>query len=245
MAYEEGAGMTTVVAELTRSQRRRLPLARAAFTDALPVLAGIAPFALVIGVATTHGSDGVLAGLAGGPLLFGGSAQLTALSLLAGGTSVIGAVTAIALINARLLVYSAVLAPAFSGQPGWFRWCAPHFIVEPTYALTTARHDLTDSHRFRSYWLAASAVVGVVWCGTMALGAAAGPLVPHAPAVTFLPIGAFLTMLAPLLVGRPAIVAAMVAVVVAVAVPLPDDARVLFAIVAGSVAATVIDRAVP
>jgi predicted branched-subunit amino acid permease len=236
--------MTTVVAELTRPERRHLPLVRAAFIDALPLLAGIAPFALVIGVATTHGADGALAGLSGGLLLFGGSAQLTALSLLAGGTSVFGAVTAIALINARLLVYSALLAPSFAGQPGWFRWCAPHFIVEPTYALTTARNDLADSRRFRSYWLAASAVVGVVWCGTMALGAAAGPLVPHAPAIAFLPIGAFLTMLAPLLIGRPAIVAAITAAAVAAAVPLPDDARVLVAIVAGSLAAAIAERTV-
>jgi predicted branched-subunit amino acid permease len=234
--------MTTVVAELARPQRRLAPLVRAAFTDALPVLAGIAPFALVVGVATTHGTDGVLAGLAGGPLLFGGSAQLTALSLLGNGASVFGAVAAIALINARFLVYSAVLAPAFAEQPAWFRWCAPHFIVEPTYALTNARDDLIDPRRFRSYWLAASAVVGVAWCGTMALGAALGPLVPHAPAVTFLPIGAFLTMLAPLLVGRPAVVAAVAAVTVAVAVPLPDDARVLVAIVCGALAATVIER---
>lgn len=234
--------MTTVAAALTRPQGRRLPLARAAFVDALPLLTGIAPFALVIGVAARNGPDGALAGLTGGPLLFGGSAQLSALSLLAHGSSVFEAVTAIALINARFLVYSAALAPAFSGQHGWFRWCAPHFIVEPTYALTMARDDLSEPHRFRSYWLATSAVVGVAWCGTMALGAAAGPLVPHAPAVTFLPIVAFLTMLAPLLLTRTAGAAAAAAVAVAVAVPLPDDIRVLAAIVAGALAGTVMER---
>lgn len=234
--------MTTAIAELPRLARRRLPLDMAAVSDSLPLLAALAPFALVIGVATTHGVDGVAAGLSGGPLLYGGSAQLSAMQLLDGGASVLGAVAAVALINARFLVYSAALAPSFAGQPGWFRWAAPYFIVEPTFAVTAARHDLDDPRRFRSYWMTAGVVIGVWWCGTMAVGALAGPVVPHVPAIAFLPIAAFLTMLAPQLTSRPAVVAAAAAAVVAVATPVPAAVRVLLAVVVGSLTASMTER---
>lgn len=227
-----------------RPDGRRLPFDRDAATDALPLLAGLAPFAVLIGVATTHGRDGAAAGLTGGPLLYGGSSQLTALSLLHSGSTVAGAVTAIALINARLLAYSAALAPFFAGQPRWFRWFAPHFIIEPTYALTMARDepDLADPRRFRSYWLTASTVVGVAWCGPMVVGAAAGPVIPQVPAVTFLSVSAFLTMLAPLLNGRPAAVAAVSGAAAAVTVPAADSVRVLVAVVVGAIAGAAAER---
>lgn len=204
--------------------------------DAVPMVMALAPFAVLIGVTIGTAPGNPAAGLSGSLLLYAGSAQLSAMTLLAKGSSALSVVAAIALVNARFLVYSAALAPRFAGQPRWFRWGAPHFIVEPSFGLTTARDDLDDPARFRRYWLTINAVIATGWAGLMVVGALAGPIVPDVPAVHFLPIAAFLTMLVPAMRGRPAVVATAAAAVIAALLPGPGAVRVLTGLVAGAAA---------
>jgi len=234
--------MTSVAAELPRVSRRQARIDSAGLSDALPMVLALAPFALLIGVASSRASDGAAQGWSGSVLLYGGSAQLSAISLLDQGASIAAVVATITLINARFLVYGATLAPAFARQPGWFRWGASHFIVEPTYALTMARDDLTDPARFRRYWMTVSLVILTGWSGVMAVGAMAGPVVPDVPAVEFLPTGAFLSMLAPLVKERPAVLATTAAAVTAVLVPVPAAVRVLIGLAVGAGAGALMDR---
>jgi predicted branched-subunit amino acid permease len=237
--------MTVSAASIERvaaPRARRRTVDRAAVTDALPMVAGLAPFALLIGVAIGDLSGNPAAGLSGSLLLYAGSAQLSAVSLLDQGASALSIVATIALVNARFLVYSAALAPHFAGQPAWFRWGAPHFIVEPSFGLVSARDDLDDPARFRRYWLTVNAVIGTGWAGMMTVGAIVGPVVPNVAALAFLPTAAFLTMLAPALKDRPAVVAGVAAAVVTVAVPVPGATRVLIGLVAGAMAGLVAER---
>lgn len=234
--------MTVATAALSRSTRLTWRFDRTGVTDALPLFAALAPFALLIGVAGSRASDGAAAAWSGSVLLYGGSAQLSAMSLLDQSASMLTVVAAIALINARFLVYGATLAPRFAEQPAWFRWGAAHFIVEPTFALTMARDDLDEPARFRRYWMTVSVVVLIGWSGFMALGAIAGPVIPIVPAVTFLPTTALLTMLAPMVRERPALVAAGAGAAAALVVPAPGATRVLVAVVVGSTAAALADR---
>jgi predicted branched-subunit amino acid permease len=211
-------------------------LDRAAVRDAVPMVAALAPFAVLIGVTIGAAPGNPAAGLSGSLLLYAGSAQLSAITLLSQGASALSIVAAIALVNARFLVYSAALAPHFAGQPRWFRWGAPHFIVEPSFGLTSARNDLTDAARFRRYWLTVNAVIATGWTAMMAVGVVAGPVVPDVPAVQFLPTAAFLTMLVPGISSRPALVATLAAAATAVTVPVPGAARVLTGLLIGAVA---------
>jgi len=234
--------MTVATGVLSRSTRTPWRVDRDAVSDALPLFAALAPFALLIGVAGSQATDGAVAGWSGSVLLYGGSAQLSAMSLLDQSASMLTVIAAIALVNARFLVYSATLAPRFAGQPVWFRWGAAHFIVEPTFALTMARDDLDEPARFRRYWLTVSTVVLIGWSGFMAVGAIAGPVIPNVPAVTFLPTTALLTMLAPMVRERPALIAAASGATAALVVPVPGAARVLVAVVAGTTVAAFVDR---
>jgi predicted branched-subunit amino acid permease len=218
---------------------RRRVLDPAGLRDAFPMVAALAPFAVLIGVTIGSAPGNPAAGLSGSLLVYAGSAQLSAVTLLAHGAAALSVVATVALVNARFLVYGAALAPRFAGQPGWFRWGAAHFIVDPTYALVEARDDLTDPARFRSYWLTINLVIATGWAGLMTVGALAGPVVPDVAAVHFLPTAAFLTMLAPGVTTRPTLVATVAAAGTAAAVPVPGAARVLVGLVAGAVAGLV------
>jgi branched chain amino acid efflux pump len=211
-------------------------VARAALADVAPVLVGIAPFAALIGVRIADAPLNEAAALSGSLLLYSGSAHLSAISLLAQGGSVLGVLLTVALINARFLVYGAVLAPRFAEQPAWFRWLAAHFIIDQTFGLATARDDLTEPAHFRRYWITIGTAVAVVWVAAMTLGVLAGPVVPESVALSFMPAALFVGLLVPALTNRPVLVAAFTAGGVVAVAPMPDSSRVLVAVVLGAVA---------
>jgi predicted branched-subunit amino acid permease len=214
--------------------------ARTAAGDLAPVLVGLAPFGLLVGV--TAAATGIPAGpgTLGAALVYGGTAQLTAMTLHASGSGLAGILLAVAVVNARLLVYGAALEPMFRGQPAWFRWLGPHFVVDQTYLLAMGRRDDigVDPRRFRSYWLWLGAVLAAAWLSCVGVGALVGPALPH-----WLPLGsaalaAFVGLLVPRLRDRPAAVAAATAASAAVAARhLPTGGGVLVGSLVGCLAA--------
>ena len=215
--------------------------------DLLPAMAALTPLGLVVGVTVQQTGIGTLLGVASAPAIFAGTAQLSVLTLLGSGAGIAAVVVSVAVINARMLLYAAVLEPRFREQPHWFRWVAPHFIVDPSFALVTARDDLGDAVTFRRYWLAMGGGMAVVWTGLVGLGVAVGPALGAGGGVlAFAPVAVFLAMVAPRLTDRPALTAAAVAGVVTGALAysgaLPAGTPVLAGAAAGIAAATALPR---
>jgi len=219
------------------------PEVRAALRDLAPVMVGLAPFALLIGVTGVRSGVGGGTGVLSSALLLGGSAQLTGLTMLAGGASPLALVAAVTLVNARFLLYAAALEPSFRHQPRWFRWVGPQFVVDPTYAMAARRDDLADPRRFRRYWLAAGVGLATVWVSLTVLGVVLAPVLPESAALDVAAPAMFLAVLVPQLRARPARAGASAAAVTAVvASPLPDGLGLLCGIAAGVLAATLADR---
>jgi predicted branched-subunit amino acid permease len=152
----------------------------AAVRDIVPVTLAVAPLGFVVGVSVPALDIPRSIGLAAAPLLYSGSTQLTFLTLAAAGAGLLSIVGTLLLVNARLVLYSAALAPRFRGQPAWFRWLTPTFVVDQTFALVSGRRDLDDPARFRRYWLTIGGVLGLGWSVAVACGTILGPVVPDA-----------------------------------------------------------------
>jgi predicted branched-subunit amino acid permease len=203
--------------------------------DVLPVVFSVMPFALVIGVAIARTAEvgGVLGVLASAGY-YSGSAELASVGMVADGAGVVAVLGTTSLVNARLMVYGASLQPRFRDQPGWFRWLAPHFVIDQTYAIVSRRDDLGSPERFRAYWLAAGGTLGVGWLSTITAGIVLGPVLPDLAALEFAVPAVFLALLVPQLrtvdARRPAAVAAVGAVAAA---PLPHGVGLLAGVVAG------------
>ena len=133
---------------------------RLAARDTASLSAGIVPFGLMLGVTATAMHSGATATWLGALLIFGGSAQLTTLTLLHLGAGLLGAVVSGAVVNARLLLYGAAMGPRFAGQPLWFRLLAADLIQDQTYLSATGRPEIEGS-AFRRYW---------GWLGGLLLG---------------------------------------------------------------------------
>ena len=182
---------------MTTSYNRAAPVLAAAVRDTVPVAASIAPLALVIGATAAGAGVPVLADMAAAATVFAGAAHLAALTTLSAGAGALTALGTAALINIRLLLYSASIQPRFREQPRWFRWLGPALLIDQTYLLVVARDDLDDPVRFRRYWSCAGGLLLGCWVTTVGLGSALGPLLPAGLPLDAAAVAVLAGMLAP------------------------------------------------
>ncbi len=177
----------------------------------VPFMLPAVPFGILIGVAVAdHPGIPNLAGWAGAPIVLAGASHLTAITLLAEGSSAFAAALAGMIVNARFLMYSAALVPRFRCQPRWFRVIAPYFLVDQLFALASTYTEETESG-FRRRYMGGAMVVFVLWTVAVASGVALGPIVPNDLDLGFLVPLMFTGLLIPTLNRRPGVVAALVA----------------------------------
>jgi predicted branched-subunit amino acid permease len=217
-------------------------LDRAALRDVWPIVLSLVPFGVLVGVTIARTGVDTGLGLGSAALFFGGSAHLAALTQLAAGAGPLAVLGCVLVVNARLALYGAALQPRFRGQPGWFRWLAPHFLVDQTYAIAAARPELAEPARFRRYWATAGTAVAVGWLGAHVVGLLIGPVLPPGSALEITAPAVFVGLLAPQLRSRPAVLAAVVAAAVAAAASgLPQGLGPVAAALAGLGAAALVD----
>src|SRR5690606_38392389 len=107
----------------------------------VPWLLGVAPFGLVVGVSAAQAGIPTLVGWATGPIIYSGSAQVATIELLDGGATPLVVVATALAINLRLVLYSGAMAARWRGQPRWWRMIAAHLLVDPSFAVGTARYQ--------------------------------------------------------------------------------------------------------
>ena len=220
----------------------RPSLLREAARDIAAVSPGVVPFGLMLGVTVVSIHGGTAAAVIGAALVFGGSAQLTTVTVLHLGAGLVTAVLSGLVVNARVMLYGAALEPWFRDQPRWFRLLAPHFIQDQTYLSSIGRTDVRGA-AFRRYWTWLGLLLLVVWTGSVALGLLLGPVLPPLPHLALVGTALFVAMLMPKLVDRTTIVAAVSAAAVALGVAaLLPTLGILGGTAAGVVAALAVER---
>ncbi len=204
--------------------------------DMVPLLLSVLPFALTIGAVLSASSIGPVEGLLSGPLILAGAAQLMAVQMLDDGVAPFVIVFSALLINARIVLYSAAMAPWFRDESLGRRLLLAIPLIDPLYFVTSARFDRCDldrRHR-QAYYAGAATLLVTGWIVAQSVAIVAGARVPDGVG---LHIGAPLAlagMLAKSTPTRPALIAAMAAsVLVVVGAGLPFNSAVLFAAAGG------------
>jgi len=179
-----------------------------AAADTLTVCSGLICFGLVLGITIDALGRDELSGIIGAGVVYGGSAQLTTVTLLSQGSALALAVVSGVVVNLRLLLYSAAMGDRFASQPRAFRWLAPFLLIDQTFLMAEGRRQL-PAEVFRRYWLWLGGLVMVVWTSSVAAGELLSPVLPSLPHLTLVCTAMFLGLLLPRLVTRPAVVAAV------------------------------------
>lgn len=213
-----------------------------AIADALPLYVPAVPFALIIGLAVVDSGMNQLVGWSSAWLIFGGAAQLTVISLLGAGTAVLAAITAGLVVNARHIMYSAAVAPAFQGQPRWMQWLGPYVLIDQLFALSSLRLD-DDPRTFRTYYLTAGATFWTLWQLSVAAGLFIGPVIPDEWSLEFAVPILFIGLIVIGIDRFPKLLAALVgAGVTYLSAGLPNRAGLLVGAAVGVLAGTIAER---
>lgn len=215
---------------------------RSAVSDSIPLLLPAIPFGFVLGVAINESvmPDGV--GLLSSAVIAAGAAQLALVGLV-GTASVWAAIATALVINARHVMYSAAIAPAFKGHPRWFRWLGPIMLIDQVFALTIQRADDKPAV-FRRYYAVVASMFFVVWQLVTLMGLVFGSVIPASWQLGYAPAVMFAGLVVFGLDRRPAVVAAIVgASVCYLAIGLPNRSGLLLGAVCGVIAGSVAERA--
>jgi predicted branched-subunit amino acid permease len=159
--------------------------ARAAFfagvRDTLSVVPSYLPFALVCGVASVNAGLTTGAALAMPALVFGGSSQAVMTQFIQNSSSIWVAVLSGCVVNLRMAVYSAAMAPRLRGLSTLKRMAAAFFLVDNTFALIQKRADTNPHDRhLMAYYAGLSSMVWPFWVLFCTIGIFAGSIVPTA-----------------------------------------------------------------
>jgi predicted branched-subunit amino acid permease len=127
----------------------------------------VAPFAVAFGVAAAEAGLSGWEALGFSTLVFSGSAQFAAVSVLADGGTAVAAVTAGLLLNLRSLAFGVAMAGALKG-PLWWRALVSQLMIDESTAVGSVQH--TDQLRRYGY-LAGGVAVFMLWNLGTVLGA--------------------------------------------------------------------------
>lgn len=183
-----------------------------------PIAPSVIPFGLIVGVAAMDAGLSPAAALGMSVLVFAGASQLAALQLIADGAVPAVVILTALVINLRLLMYSASLAPHFAHLPRGWKWALAYLLTDQAYAVSIHRFlrepEMGERHW---YFLGAGFPMWFAWVVAIAVGIWAGAAVPAGWSLEFAVPLIFLALLLPSVYDRPTAVAAVVGGTVATA----------------------------
>ena len=232
--------------------RLRLPAeARRGLRDVAPILLGIAPFGLVAGAAAINAGLTPLQAVGLSLVVFAGAAQLAAIELFGANAELLVILVTGIVINLRMLMYSASIAPHFRAFHGRWKAVCSYVLTDQAYALSVARYttdaDLDPAAR-RQYYLAVGGSLWTVWQLCSVVGIVVGARVPESWGLEFAVPLVFLSLLVPAISSWPKLVAAAVGGGVAVAgsvLAVPLNLGLIAGGVAGVTAGVLADSRLP
>jgi 4-azaleucine resistance transporter AzlC len=137
-----------------------------------PVLLALIPFALAFGTMAAGSGLSALEALAMSVFVFAGAAQLAMVPLISAGASVAVVVLTVLVINLRMTLYSASLAPHFRLLPARWKGLLSYLLTDQAYAAAITRFDEGRAGEAdkRWYYLGAALAVWVTWQPAAMLG---------------------------------------------------------------------------
>lgn len=218
-----------------------------ALRDMTPMLLGAMPFGIIFG--SLAGAAGLTSWqtLGMSALVFAGSAQFIAISLLTGGATLAVVLLTTLVVNLRHALYSASLQPFVRHLPKRWRVPLAFWLTDEAFAVVQHRYAEGDASPHKHwYFLGAELAMYVNWLLCTFAGMVFGQAVPNIGAwgLDFAMLATFIGIVVPMLKNRPQLAAALVAAAVALAChALPYKLGLMAAALSGIVVGVLLERA--
>lgn len=213
--------------------------------DTLPILIGVAPFAMIYGVLAVKAGLSVAAAQGMSLFLFAGSAQFMLVQLLATGTPWFVIVASAFIINLRHALYSASVAPYTQRLSPLWKGLLAYVLVDEVYAVAITNFERNASRPGRHWYMLGSGLaLWTSWQAGTALGIFLGAQIPAGLSLDFTLAVTFIALLVPALNDRPMLLSALSAGITAMAANgLPYKIGLMLAALVGIVVGLWSERA--
>lgn len=209
-----------------------------------PVLLGIAPFGLVSGVAAVNIGMTPVQAMGMSVLIYAGTSQLAAIDLIGQNTAAPIIVLTVFVVNARLVMYSASIAPHLRGLSEGWKSLLSYLLTDHVYALAIATFD-GESQKVSTRWylFGLGVTMWAVWQISTLLGIVLGATVPDHWGLDFVIPLTFLAIVMPELRQRRKAAVAVLSGGLAVAVRwLPMNLGLIVAAAIGVLVGAIIEE---
>jgi 4-azaleucine resistance transporter AzlC len=191
----------------------------------VPVLFALLPFGLAFGATAAGSGFSPIEALGMSVFVAAGAAQLAAVQLISAGASVAVIVLTVLVINLRLMLYSASLAPHFRSLSLWWKSLLSYHLTDQAYAATITRFDAgeTEEPDKRWYYLGTGLAIWTTWQAATMTGVFLGAWISEGWSLDFVLPLIFIALALPAIKDRTtgaAALAAGVASVFAASLPL-------------------------
>jgi predicted branched-subunit amino acid permease len=235
--------------EVIRSRSDCVSVEKQAFLEAFKASAatmpGIAAWGLVTGMAMAKSGLTIWQALGMTFLVFGGSAQLASLPLIAANVPIWVVFVTALVVNLRFVIFSAAVGPHFAHLPWHKRVWYGYLNADITMGFFPQRfpaNTLNQPEGKVGFFTGIGYPNWVAWQAGSVAGILLASQIPPSWGVGFAGTLALLTILIPLIVNAAALAGVVVAGIVAVlAADLPYRLGLLVAVIAGMIASMLID----
>ncbi|MBB4287227.1 AzlC family ABC transporter permease [Roseospira goensis] len=200
-----------------------------------PLIPGILPFALVSAYAAKEAGLSLAQAMGLATVVFAGASQMAFVSLLASGAVAPVILATVLVINLRMVMYSAALAPHLRAAPAWQRGLMAYMLTDQAFAVSVTRFtDAPDTPHKAWLYLGAALPLWLLWQVFTLAGLLLGARVPPEWGLDFTVPLVFLVLLVPAIRDRPSAEAAIVGGGVAVLLAgLPYNLGLMLGALAG------------
>lgn len=213
--------------------------------DVSPILLGVIPFGLITGVVGVNIGLSELETMGTSLIIFAGASQLVAMQLMAEHASLAVVILTGLVINARMLMYSASIAPHLNGMHPLKKAFLAYGLTDQAYAVSITRFDRDDCDGLNKplYYLGTAVVMWFAFNLTTGIGAYLGAVIPADLNLEFSIPLTFIALVVPAIKDRPTLVAAGIAGVISLAASeLPYNLGLMLAALTAIIAGYSIER---
>lgn len=189
---------------------------RRGMRETLPLLVGVFPFGLVVGVASVRLGMTPVQAVVMSSVAFAGASQLAAVELLANDANAVVVVVTATVVNVRVVMFSASIAPYFESLRTRSKAFLSFFLADLIYARSIAAFTESDAVDHFWYYLGVGSLIWVVWTAATIIGVVLGAGAPTGLHLEFAVPLIFLALLVSGVEDRPTAAAGVVAAAVAV-----------------------------
>jgi 4-azaleucine resistance transporter AzlC len=214
--------------------------------DIVPMIVGAIPFGIIFGTLAAGAGLSAWQTIGMSMLVFAGSSQFIAITLLSGGAGAAVVLLTTFVVNLRHALYSATLQPFVRHLPTRWRMPLAFWLTDEAFAVVQHRYaEKDDSPHKHWYFFGAALAMYLNWQLCTLVGVLFGQAVPNLAAwgLDFAMLATFIGIVVPMLRNKPQVAAALVAAVVALACQgLPYKLGLMAAALSGIAVGVVLER---